>query len=77
MTVDVSPRTVGTVAAAQMLGVSPSTLRRMVATGELPLVSMSRRIRRVRLVDIETLLASVSSLPCGTDADPTTTNPAA
>ncbi len=45
--------------AADTLGVSVRTLRRRVASGELPAYRSGRRIIRVRVDDLETLLRRV------------------
>ena len=45
--------------AADTLGVSVRTLRRRVASGELPAYRSGRRIIRVRVHDLETVLRRV------------------
>ena len=49
-------------AAADMLGISVHTLRRRIATGELPAFRAGRRIIRVRVKDLERLLRRVPSV---------------
>lgn len=46
-------------AAADMLGISVHTLRRRIAAGELPAFRSGRRIIRVRVRDLETLMRRV------------------
>ena len=48
-------------AAADMLGISVHTLRRRIASGELPAFRAGRRIIRVRMGDLERLLHRVPS----------------
>lgn len=45
--------------AADMLGISVHTLRRRIAAGELPAFRSGRRIIRVRVSDLETLLRRI------------------
>ncbi len=48
-------------AAADILGISVHTLRRRIASGELPAFRTGRRIIRVRVDDLEKLLRRVPS----------------
>jgi excisionase family DNA binding protein len=45
--------------AADILGVSVTTLRRRIAAGELPAFPSGRRIIRVRLSDLDTVLKRI------------------
>lgn len=47
--------------AADILGISVHTLRRRIASGELPAFRTGRRIIRVRVSDLERLLRRVPS----------------
>lgn len=49
-------------AAADMLGISVHTLRRRIATGELPAFRTGRRIIRIRVGDLEKLLRRVPTI---------------
>lgn len=46
-------------AAADMLGISVHTLRRRISAGELPAFRTGRRIIRVRVSDLESMLRRV------------------
>ena len=46
-------------AAAEILGISVHTLRRRIASGELPAFRTGRRIIRIRVSDLEKLLRRV------------------
>lgn len=46
-------------AAADILGISDHTLRRRIASGELPAFRTGRRIIRIRVSDLEKLLRRV------------------
>lgn len=48
-------------AAADMLGISVHTLRRRIASGELPSFRTGKRIIRVRVSDLEKMLRRVPS----------------
>jgi excisionase family DNA binding protein len=48
-------------AAADVLGISVHTLRRRIASGELPAFRTGRRIIRIRVADLEKLLHRVPS----------------
>lgn len=48
-------------AAADMLSISVHTLRRRIAAGELPAFRTGRRIIRVRVSDLESMLRRVPS----------------
>ena len=47
--------------AAEMLSISVRTLRRRIASGELPAFRSGRRIIRIRVADVEKLLRRVPS----------------
>jgi len=47
--------------AAEQLSISVRTLRRRIATGELPAFRSGRRIIRIRVADVEKLLRRVPS----------------
>ena len=48
-------------AAADMLSISVRTLRRRIASGELPAYRSGRRIIRIRVADVEKVLRRVPS----------------
>lgn len=48
--------------AADILGISVHTLRRRIATGELPAFRTGRRIIRIRVSDLEKLLRRVPTI---------------
>ena len=47
--------------AAEMLGLSVKTVRRRIADGELPAFRTGRRIIRIRVSDLETMLRRIPS----------------
>lgn len=47
--------------AAEMLGLSVKTARRRIADGELPAFRTGRRIIRIRVSDLETMLRRIPS----------------
>jgi len=48
-------------AAAEYLGVSTRTIRRMISRGDIPAHRVSKRLLRVDLADVESILAPVPS----------------
>lgn len=55
------PTFISLATAAELLSVSVSTLRRRIASGELPAFHSGRRIIRVRVSDLEKVLPQIPS----------------
>jgi len=45
--------------ASEVLGVSTRTVRRLIASGQLPAYRVSRELVRIKPTDLETLLAPI------------------